>query len=134
MGVGLMVALAAGWASTASGASSSHHRDPHSGTVAGVVVLIEHGARGSVEVFDAAGRLVAQRYVRWGRSQRMRQYPEARFTLFRVVLKPGRYDVELQLESGAWPGCPYEKTARVRASRTTHVALSEGCENTYQSA
>lgn len=111
--------------------ASSTHRDPHSGTVAGVVVLIEHDARGSVEVLNPTGRLVAQRALRWDQAQRMRRYPRARFAHFRVVLKPGRYDVELNLESGSLAGCPYTKTVRVRAGHMVHVDLSEGCENTY---
>jgi hypothetical protein len=128
--VGLLgLALAAG--SGASGAvASSAYRHDRTGTLAGVVVLIEHRAAGSVKVLDATGRLVAQHEVRWSRAQRMRQYPQARFAHFGIPLRPGRYRVELQLRSGAWD-CPYTKWVSVRADRTARVSLSEGCEVTY---
>jgi hypothetical protein len=109
----MALALAAGSGASAA-IGSSTHRDPRTGTLAGVALWIEHGNQGTVTVFNASGRLVAHREVRWGDDH------------FRFVLALGRYKVELK---GAW--CPSKKTVRVRANQTTNVGLSEGCENTY---
>lgn len=73
-----------------------------------------------MKVFDAAGRLVARRTVRYPR------------THFRFALKPGRYEVELKLRGRSrWEGCPHTKTVRVRVTRTTQVTLGQGCVSTY---
>ena len=129
--VGLItLAVASGCGATASIGSPSGSNS-HAGTLDGFVVFLKPHAHGSVGVFSATGRLVALRAVSYASGQRNPRYPQARFDDFRVVLKPGRYVVELQLESGTWPGCPYKKTGRVRANRTTNVDLSEGCANSY---
>lgn len=102
VGAAVALALAAGFMAMSAMARSD------SGTLAGEALLEQRG-RAVVEVFNAAGWLVARDGV---------SYPRGHF---RFVLKPGRYKVKLKPLHGRWHifrYCPHERTARVHANRT----------------
>ena len=84
----------------------------------GQAVFADHGAHGVVKVFNASGHVVARRDA---------HYPRAHF---RFVLQRGRYKVQLKMKKRwVWGGCRYTKAVHVRAHRTSHVTLSQGCSD-----
>ena len=116
----LLLAVAVTIALATGSVAAAALRTSKAGTLAGQAVFAVHDARGAVEVFNPAGRLIARRGV---------QYPRGRF---RFVLPPGRYRVKLKVgRRWGFAYCPHEKTARVHANRTTRITLSQGCEGTY---
>ncbi len=111
VGLGLVaLALAGASVATATISPSAHRRAP-TGTLAGRVQLagVETGI---ARVFNARGRLVAQRDVH-GRGH------------FRFVLKPGHY--ELRLDFSPVNACPQRWPVRVQADRTSRVMAAEAC-------
>jgi hypothetical protein len=68
-----------------------------------------------VSVFNATGRLVANRDVRPGHGY------------FRFVLKPGRYKVKLAYNRTVPDYCPQKRAVRVRAKRTIQILFAPAC-------
>lgn len=118
--VGGLLALSGIFGATVA-TSSATNRHTRTGMVTGSVAFVDRGASGVVRVVSASGRVVAHDDVRWDHGH------------FRFVLTAGRYEFVLKVNPPhfVWAGCPSKQPARVQATRTTHVYLSQGCENTY---
>jgi hypothetical protein len=115
------IAVAAGFVAALAIASPPGRRF-HAGEIAGRAYVLTRGASGVVKVFDASRRLVGRHEVRSGDAH------------FRFIVRPGSYKVKLKLRPPAkeWPLCHANvENVHVRANRTRHVTLSQGCENSY---